>query len=159
MSWTAFGSENIDAAWRWTRTPASQPALPPHAPAHVTTFQVVNAQLFNLSEDPQEQQTLLERGGAGGCCLTTTSPDQSATIITNPDLSAALEVMATLVDGASQVSTSCLAAAATSAPPQGGGGPGGVVQGEGAFLGVCCHLQRAAIAFAGDNLRFFGRQG
>eukprot|EP00904_Undaria_pinnatifida_P000586 jgi/Undpi1/10528/HiC_scaffold_29.g12978.m1 len=114
--------------------------------------EVVNAQLFNLSEDPQEQQTLLERGGAGGCCLAITSPDQSATIITNPDLSAALEVMATLVDGASQVSTSCLAAAATSAPPQGGGGPGGVVQGEGAFLGsvaITFSLEMTCLFLAG----------
>lgn len=57
----------------------------------------------------------------------------------------------------SPVAASCHAAAEVTVPL-----PSSTEQGtqnwEEVFEKTCCHLQSAAIAFAGDNLRFFGRQ-
>lgn len=63
----------------------------------------------------------------------------------------------------STLSMQCGAAAKISMPDPEVDDANGQEQGDsseaGVFVTVCCHLQKAAVTYAGDNLRFFGRQG
>lgn len=100
--------------------------------------QVVNAQLFALDghlSDPRETSSLLEVG-AGGCCGSPPSGIEGARRTSHREGQDS---------GSPSLSQSCRAAASL---------VGGVDEAREA----CCHLQMAAISFATNSLRFFGRQ-
>lgn len=106
--------------------------------------QIEKAHLFDLSTDPRETNNLVEQTSDEGCCP---KPKKSA-----PSNSGAA------VEGEGEVPASCFEAAQypSSLLKQVGG-----EEGQAAMLTteVCCHLQNAAVVFAGSNLEFFGRRG
>lgn len=137
---------------QYVRTPLNisrPPRPPPPVPCPSCDglrVQVVSAQLFDLSSDPWERHSLLKEG-AGGCCPMNDVPYVASST-------------------QSPVSLSCGAAGQISVPPIEPDEGATTPKGEGAaaarektYKEACCHLQRAAMAFAGDNLRFFGRLG
>lgn len=105
--------------------------------------QVVNTQLFDLATDPREQVDLL-KDGTGGCC-SMLGPHEGHDGPNYPHLRR------------SRLSTSCRAAAeifyGENVSWQKGSSLTGVP-----LRAACCHLQNAAVEFAGSNLRFYGRQ-
>ena len=122
-----------------------------------THVQVEEAQLFDLSLDPRETNNLLQAADRGSCCLAAMS---AASDDARPDSSSPTR-------DKPQVAVSCFEAAQfptnilemisqeDDRPP-----PGVLVaKAEILAMEVCCHLETAAVAFAGDNLEFFGRQG
>eukprot|EP00903_Cladosiphon_okamuranus_P013725 g12778.t1 len=117
-----------------------------------THAEVEEAQLFDLSVDPRETNNLMKDADRGSCCL------------------AAMFAAEETPEGPSRppwegdVAVSCYEAAQypTNLLERGGqeGDRGALVSKAEVFaLEVCCHLETAAVAFAGDNLEFFGRQG
>lgn len=125
--------------------------------------QVVNAQLFDLTADPREQHNLLQHGGAGGCCLSCTRASASngkPCMSMTQDPAVMLNVDQPLRQ--SDVSISCGAAGRIPVPSRDPGPQQSPADESNTVVDrsaeVCCHLQRAATSFAGNNLRFFGRQ-
>lgn len=110
--------------------------------------QVMNAQLFALHGDgtkPTEEFSLLEEG-AGGCCAGSNAGKENAY---HRDI---------LGSTSPFMSQSCAAAAEVPMFPWQGHGTRGEVPVDPHAGEVCCHLQRAAVTFASNSLRFFGRQ-
>lgn len=103
--------------------------------------QVANVQLFDLSVDPSEKINLVKGAGAGSCC--------------RPGVDAPLQ------GPEGRLASACYEAAlypgARTSSARGGNRTEGGDMGLDRAMVVCCHLETAAVAFASDNLAFFGR--
>lgn len=115
--------------------------------------QIEEAQLFDLSADPRETDNLLKDADRGSCCLAETSaaeasPERPSPIVREGEVAVscheAARYPAGLLEGRDQEDEDDTLV---------------VTQATVLAMEVCCHLETAAVTFAGDNLAFFGRQG
>lgn len=128
-----------------------RPRVAPLCPR--TPPQVEEAQLYDLSVDPRETNNLLKNVRRGSCCRALAPADEASPDGGSPLPPREGEVAISCYEAA-QYPTDLLQRAGREDDRE-----ALVSKAEVLAMEVCCHLETAAVAFAGDNLEFFGRQG